>query len=68
MKDKSQIEFTQKIFRFTKKLDPTRLVVFNDGWELGETDLFNIHDYESDYDILKNRYSDINKLLNSSSD
>jgi len=65
MKDKSQIEFTQKIFRFTKKLDPTRLVVFNDGWELGETDLFNIHDYESDYDILKNRYSDINKLLNS---
>ncbi len=39
-------EFLTDVVRTTRQLDPTRLVVDNDGWEHGEeTDIFAIHDY-----------------------
>jgi hypothetical protein len=42
--------------RLTKSLDPTRVVVDNDGWEHGESDLFTIHDYSRDPKDLAARY------------
>lgn len=38
--------FLSDVVRLTRDLDPTRLVVDNDGWEHGEeTDVLAIHDY-----------------------
>ena len=42
----------------THQLDGTRPVVGNDGWEQVEADIFTIHDYNWDADLLKRRYAD----------
>src|SRR5205085_10546965 len=41
----------------TKTLDPTRPVVGNDGWEAVATDIIGIHDYDSDPERIRARYS-----------
>ena len=45
------------LYHSTKALDPTRLVVSNDGWEMGTTDLIAIHDYTQDAEDLIRRYN-----------
>jgi len=46
----------------TKSLDPTRLVIENDGWEHIDTyDLFAIHDYARSGDRLYEKYKDAGK-------
>ncbi len=40
----------------TKSLDPTRLVISNDGWEQALTDMLTIHEYTQDACDLKRRY------------
>ncbi|NLJ24993.1 MAG: glycoside hydrolase family 2 [Firmicutes bacterium] len=40
----------------TKSLDPTRLVVSNDGWQHAKTDMLTIHEYTQDKCDLKERY------------
>ncbi|NLK08162.1 MAG: glycoside hydrolase family 2 [Firmicutes bacterium] len=42
----------------TKSIDPTRLVISNDGWEQALTDMLTIHEYTQDADELKRRYED----------
>lgn len=44
-KETRQQEYVKKVVRLTRELDPTRLVVDNDGWEHIDTDLVTIHDY-----------------------
>ena len=44
------------LYHLTKSLDPSRLVVGNDGWEHVETDLLTIHDYSRAADVLAERY------------
>jgi beta-galactosidase/beta-glucuronidase len=51
-----QRAFAEAMYQVTKALDPTRPVISNDGWELGTSDLWTIHDYESDSDVLARRY------------
>ncbi|SDK91140.1 Glycosyl hydrolases family 2 [Glycomyces sambucus] len=51
-----QRAFAEALYHLTKALDPTRPVVSNDGWELGTSDLWTIHDYESDGAVLTGRY------------
>ncbi|MFC0471788.1 glycoside hydrolase family 2 protein [Halalkalibacter kiskunsagensis] len=63
--DKRQQDHTLGMYYLTKSLDPTRLVMSNDGWEHTKSDLCTIHDYESDKGILKERYSKIENILNS---
>lgn len=46
------------IYHLTKALDPTRPVIGNDGWELGETDVVAIHDYEGDPERIRDRYDE----------
>lgn len=38
----------QTLYYLTKALDPTRLVVSNDGWQQAATDLVTIHEYTQD--------------------
>jgi beta-galactosidase/beta-glucuronidase len=43
-------------YHLTRTLDPSRLVVGNDGWESSATDVIGIHDYDSDPDHMHVRY------------
>ncbi len=48
------------MYELTKSLDPTRLVIDNDGWEhTGCTDLMAIHDYSRTGERLYARYKDV---------
>lgn len=51
-----QRSFAETMYHLTRTLDPTRPVISNDGWELGTSDLWTIHDYESDGAVLAARY------------
>jgi beta-galactosidase/beta-glucuronidase len=44
------------LYHLTKTLDPSRLVVGNDGWESSATDIIGIHDYDADPSHLRMRY------------
>lgn len=44
------------LYYLTKSLDPTRLVIGNDGWQMALTDLIAIHDYTQDAQEIKRRY------------
>jgi beta-galactosidase/beta-glucuronidase len=44
------------LYHLAKSLDPTRLVIGNDGWEHVVTDLLTIHDYSPDARTLAARY------------
>ncbi|RNA67653.1 glycoside hydrolase family 2 protein [Alteribacter keqinensis] len=63
--DKKQQEHTLAMYYLTKSLDSTRLVMSNDGWEHTKSDLCTIHDYESDKGVLKERYREVDNILNS---
>jgi len=55
LKEKRQQAHLKSLYFLTKSLDPTRLVIDNDGWEHTDcTDLFAIHDYtETGAEILE---------------
>jgi beta-galactosidase/beta-glucuronidase len=44
------------LYHLTKTLDPTRLVIGNDGWESSATDVIGVHDYEGDAAHMRMRY------------
>jgi hypothetical protein len=48
--------FVQSVYHLTKSLDPTRLVVGNDGWESVATDIIGIHDYLDTPERMARRY------------
>jgi hypothetical protein len=43
-------------YHLTKTLDPSRLVIGNDGWESSATDVIGIHDYDCDPVHMRTRY------------
>jgi beta-galactosidase/beta-glucuronidase len=43
-------------YHLTKTLDPTRLIIGNDGWESSATDVIGIHDYDCDPTHMRTRY------------
>lgn len=53
---KEQQYHALSMYYLTKSLDSTRPVISNDGWEMVQTDLYNIHDYEWRRDVLEDRY------------
>lgn len=61
--DPRQIHLLYALYHQTKALDPTRLVISNDGWEHALSDLCTIHDYGSDTAVLTSRYSEMTELL-----
>ncbi|MGY3127165.1 beta-galactosidase/beta-glucuronidase [Agrococcus sp. UYP33] len=56
--DERQQQLVRALFHLTKALDDTRLVISNDGWEHGDSDLLTIHDYEQDRERLAASYRD----------
>jgi beta-galactosidase/beta-glucuronidase len=50
------------LYYLTKTLDPTRLVIGNDGWESAMTDIIAIHDYDNNQKRLADRYGPEVKL------
>lgn len=44
------------LYHLTKTLDPSRLVIGNDGWESSATDVIGVHDYEGDAAHMRTRY------------
>jgi beta-galactosidase/beta-glucuronidase len=50
------------MYTLTKSLDPTRLVIDNDGWEHTDmTDVMAIHDYSPRGELLYEKYKDMHK-------
>lgn len=58
-----QQEHSKALYHMTKSLDNTRIVMDNDGWEHVCGDLLTIHDYESNPDILAERYHTLKNIL-----
>lgn len=54
--DPSQRAAVLGVYSLIKALDPTRLVVGNDGWEFVAGDVLGIHDYTHDSQALDRRY------------
>jgi hypothetical protein len=52
----AQRDLVSGLYRLTRSLDPTRVVIDNDGWEHGTTDLFTVHDYSRRPGDLAERY------------
>ncbi|MCQ2814929.1 MAG: glycoside hydrolase family 2 [Bacilli bacterium] len=50
---KEQQDFLVQIYDFTKRFDPTRLVISNDGWLHCKTDLVTFHNYIQDDEKLR---------------
>lgn len=64
-KSQQQIDFLDEMYYLTKSIDDSRIAISNDGWEHSKTDMLTVHDYESSYDVLKDRYDSIDTLLGS---
>jgi len=50
------IAYLESLYYHTRSLDHTRLVVSNDGWQHGTTDLVTIHEYTQNASELTRRY------------
>lgn len=61
--DPRQVDWLLALYHLTKALDPTRLVISNDGWEHAKSDLLTIHDYTGDEATLRRRYERIETAL-----
>ena len=51
-----QQDYVRSIYHLTRAIDPTRPVIGNDGWEHFASDIWGIHDYALDRDIILARY------------
>lgn len=61
-RDRQQQDHLKANYYLTRSLDPTRLVIDNDGWEHTDaTDLFAFHDYARTGEALYEKYKDIGK-------
>jgi beta-galactosidase/beta-glucuronidase len=54
----AQRDFVRALYHLTKALDPTRLVIGNDGWEQIVTDVITVHDYTARPAVMHERYGD----------
>jgi len=54
----AQRDLVGALYHLTKALDPTRLVIGNDGWEQVVSDVVTVHDYSSRGAALQQRYGD----------
>jgi hypothetical protein len=51
-----QRHYVEAVALLTKALDPSRLVVANDGWEVLGGDVIGVHDYDPDPERIRQRY------------
>lgn len=58
--DPRQQSHLRALYHMTKSMDPSRLVIDNEGWQHTETtDLFAVHDYTKDYAGLTARWAKV---------
>jgi beta-galactosidase/beta-glucuronidase len=53
-----QAHYASALYHLTKALDPSRLAISNDGWELVESDIWSVHDYSPDGEGISCRFHD----------
>ncbi len=53
----AQLAYARALTHLTKALDPSRLVVSNDGWEHVESDIYTVHDYGGTHDEVAANYA-----------
>jgi hypothetical protein len=58
----SHRHYVQALYHLTKTVDPSRLVVGNDGWESVATDILGVHDYADDPADLAERYGSLDSV------
>ena len=63
MTDKAQQAHCNAMVQLTKSLDPTRVVIDNDGWEHTCGELITIHDYTQDGEKLKKQFGSLEEIL-----
>jgi beta-galactosidase/beta-glucuronidase len=62
LRDPRQQNHLKSLYTLTHALDPTRLVIDNEGWEhTNMTDLFAMHDYARTGELLFQKYRDLGK-------
>jgi len=61
--NKQQQHHSLAMYHLIHSLDPTRLVISNDGWELTETDICAIHNYNHGSNDEKIKYEDFKESL-----
>jgi hypothetical protein len=61
--DARQRAFSRGISDLTRALDGSRPVISNDGWEHTASDIWTVHDYEADPEVLASRYGSIDAVL-----
>ncbi len=54
--DPAQRTYVQALYYITKTLDPTRPAIGNDGWEHLVGDIYGVHDYSFEGNMLRARY------------
>jgi len=60
--DAAQRAYSLALTNLTRALDPSRPVLSNDGWEHTDSDMWTLHDYEADGEILRRRYGAKEKI------
>ena len=62
LSDPRQQHHLKSLYSLTHSIDPTLLVIYNEGWEhTDQTDLFAIHDYARTVETLYEKYKDVGK-------
>jgi Glycosyl hydrolases family 2, TIM barrel domain/Glycosyl hydrolases family 2, sugar binding domain len=61
----TRTEFTARLARTTRELDPSRPVISNDGWEHSLSDICTIHDYSPPAELAR-RYRTLDTALDGS--
>jgi len=62
LRDARQQSHLKSLYTLTRSLDATRLVIDNEGWQHTDmTDLFAIHDYARNGELLYERHKDLGK-------
>lgn len=56
-------KFTLDVYNLTKKIDPYRPVITNDGWEHTISDILTLHHYEQDGKKLNSYYNTLEKII-----
>ncbi len=57
-----QYSFIERIVSITRHMDPSRIVIDNDGWEHSDiTDICAIHDYTPTAQLLRERYQETSR-------
>lgn len=55
-RNRQQQHFSQTMYHYLHAIDPTRLVISNDGWAMTETDICAIHNYAHGREDEKQKY------------